>query len=82
MRALTFLQVLAGQGWLSPGPLCTLLTLDVEVLVGVPPDQWVRCVVVHRNTGPILQVLHAWKEARWSGRITMEPARVGWGNRW
>jgi len=60
--ALTFLQVLARQGRLSPSALCTILTLDVEVLVGIPPDEWVGCVVVHRDTGPVLQVLHAWEE--------------------
>lgn len=72
---LTFLQVLAR---LSPGTLCAVLTLDVEVLIGVPPDEWVGCVVVHGNAGPILQVLHAWEKVGQSVGVTMEPVRTGW----
>lgn len=39
--------------------LHAILTMSIEVVVGIPADEGVRGVIVYRDTGPILQVFHA-----------------------
>lgn len=56
-----------GQGWpvhRQPGSqgsptFHAILTMPIEVVIGIPSDEGVRSVIVYRYTGPVLQVLHA-----------------------
>lgn len=44
--------------WVPP-TLHAVLSMPIEVVIGIPADEGVRGVIVHGHTRPILQVFHA-----------------------
>lgn len=49
------------RGWkpLVPPTLHAIILMPIEVVIGVPADEGVGGVIVHRHAWPVLQVFHA-----------------------
>lgn len=49
------------RGWkpLVPPTLHAIILMPIEVVIGIPADEGVGGVIVHRHARPVLQVFHA-----------------------